>query len=777
MIHSAWKKQKENENETQKYGNVSGNLQDLEQSARNSMVSDELLLRRRRKKRSTNNISHNRVPGTIVADDYTEQDQSKQCRSENQSSESEFLSDGDNQTRSLALKIRLNPMDFEYFTSVVRSEDELANKWEATSSNDDVAESRTQINEQPSNVSHSSASIWKSTWQDMVDDRIKAVFDCSISQFESSFLIIQLLLALQDQEMPNESNLAIHVLKFALDTLWSLQFTNASANFSNIECATLKTATARLMLVSLERTLQGDEPTTAVIQNGLLPMSLRLLEDACSKSIPNATVDEVGSLLQEFIFAMIHGIITFLYFLIRQRKTTEKFEDFLELFQLFTESLEGKLIERTIFTIIELPNTDRNKSFNRARKIIDMIGVLMSGLKRTREQLSHVNHCRRPKHKTCVNEDTLDTHHHSDILGDPYYSKTTHVLTARASLSKPICSISSLFSTLTCLLKESNSFSNELQVRLIQVMAVTGTCCCFSPKFLLASISTFLAKGSVQSYGPAFTLIERTIFKELGGYESNEEMCNVCCALDKNGWDFLELYIELLNPENPKLCQVTMMHLLRVTPKSTFAVKQELLFRVFYPTFLKTKTLFETSKAEFSSLKFLIQSCLSAITSLIANTSMFRRFIELDGLKEALSMLPNQAFVKSAYSLLEISVIMEIKSVESHEDNKEEDTNSIEPAAGILFDLLKKETSGLVTMLQNLPNNDEIIQSNEESSKLRLVFYRASGIWRATTGIVLCSPKFRPVFKNHPIFDNSMALAEILTVSIATSRFDGKYRL
>jgi hypothetical protein len=776
-ICQAGKKQrgdeKEREKEKQKYYNSSSNsVHERGLATRDSEITDESPLRRRRKKRSINNHSYYRVQNRSLIDNHQQHDQSKQSFSENPSSESELLSDGIEQNRSLTLRIRLNPMDFEYFTSVVHSEDKRMRKWEAPKYNGNIRES---CNNECVHSTRMSRCLNKSTWQDAMDERMKSVMDCSISQFELSLLIIQLLLALQEHEISRESNPAMPVLKFALDTLWTLQFNNDSISFSTLECATLKAATARLMLSGLERALQTDEPTTAIIHNGLLPMTLRLLEDACTKPILNSMTGEEGSLLQEFIFATIHGIVTFLYFLLHQRSNTEKFKDFRELFQLFIESQEGKLVEKTILVLIELPSTDSNRSINRASKVIDMIGALISTLKRTRQDLSHMNHCRRLKHKACINQDSTYSHHHLDILGSPYFSEPAHVVTARTSLSKSICSISSLFSTLTSLLKESHSFSSELQIRLIKVMTMAGTCCCFPPKYLLASIISFLKKGNGQTYYAAAALIERTIFKELGGYPCTQDTCNSCSALNIYSWDFLDFYVEVLNPEDTKLCHVIIRHLLKITPNSTATVKQELLFRVFYPLFIKAKAMFESNKAEFTTLKFLIQSCLSAITSLIINSSMFQKFIELDGLEKVLNLLPNQAFVKSVYALLEISVIMEIKSLELNESNKEEGINVNRPAAIALFNFLEKETSTLLKILRNLADHDETSQGIEESLKQRSAFHQASGVWRAAAGVLLCSPKFRSELKNNPIFDNSIVLAESLAISIATDRFNGNY--
>ncbi|XP_043270510.1 lysosomal-trafficking regulator isoform X2 [Venturia canescens] len=746
------------------------------------------------------------------------QEQQQQQGEEKGTSESEVLTDGIDQARSLTLKIRLNPMDFEYFTSVVRSDEE--HRWEAS------------LYELP-------ARPVRRTWQDFIDERVKKVLETKISHFETSLLIIQLLQGLRDYATPAEQTPAVQVLKFALDTLWALQFGIDGANLSGTECATLKAAAARLMLGAMERVLRADEPTTAVIHNGLLPMTLRLLEDACSKPVTVLRAEE-GSLLQEFIFATTYGIITFLYCLLHQRGTTEKLKDFLELFQLFTESQDGKLVERTILAIVNLPSVDQGRSVTRARKVIDMIGALTSALKRVRQDLCHMGHCQRSRHRSCT--DAIEPHHHFDILGVTYPHQPLV-----GTITQQTCCVSSLFMTLTSLTKEAHSFVIELQVRLLKVITAAGTCCCFPPKVLLTSIVAFLKRRNPQTYAPSVALLERTLFKELGAYPGLDT-CNTCNKPTNYSWEFLELYADLLTPDEPKLSYVVMSHLLKVTPNSSFHVRREMLFRVFYPTLLSAKATYLEKKHE-SNAEFLIQSCLSVVSSLLVNAPMCERFTEMNGLEDALSLLPNPSFTRHVYSLLEVVVIMEIwKSV--CEDPSELRVSEA-PALSALFHALERETNGLIDLLETFrsqslqeiiqetrkhradrfctnfdnkysytdndhstniddapdqfhPNyestkglkddtisSDELFQSAEEDKTLQdrekidkdlrrldsdvnfrnnVCLFQASAAWRAAAGVALSSPRFRSELSQHPLAEKSLKLFKILAVLIATDK-------
>ncbi|XP_076389629.1 lysosomal-trafficking regulator mauve isoform X1 [Megachile rotundata] len=716
---------------------------------------------------------------------------------ESASSESELLTDGIDQARSLTLKIRLNPMDFEYFTSVVRSDEEQ--KWQAA------------LYELPARPA-------KKTPTDYVDERIKQVLDAKISSFEASLLIIQLLQGLRDYDTPPEQTPAVQVLKFALDTLWSLQFGIDCTDLTGTECATLKAAAARLMLTALERVLRANEPTTAVIHNGLLPMTLRLLEDACSKPM-NVLSPEEGSLLQEFIFATVYGIVTFLYCLLHQQGTTiEKLSDFLELFQLFTESQDGKLVERTVYAIVDLPSVDPARSVIRARKVIDMIGALTSGLKSVRRDISHATNCNRTKHKSCINN--VQIHHHSDVFGTPYAQPIVGAVTKQA------CCVSSLFMTLANLLKQSHPFATELQVRLIKVSTAAGTCCCFPPRILMTSIVSLLERHDPATYAPAVAFLERTFFKELAAY-SESDVCPTCDRPMSFSWDFLELYADLLKLDDPKLCYAIMAHLLKIGPSSKFHIRKELLLKVFYPTFLKAKSCYAADKSNVTA-KFLIQSCLSATSCLIVNTQICEGFTEINGLEEVLTLLTDTTFTRNVYALLEVTVIIEIwkSSTEVNLENVEKS------ALKSLFDSLEKETAELLRALENtadgntdgkcanllrdqmsttemsdriiLETNSSVVENdtaanrselegsidtlscfpevfdnsdvtascpdtdNEADPNKTINLYQASAAWRAAAGVALCSPKFRAKLSSHSVSQKSLQLFKTLAVLIST---------
>ncbi|KAJ8668849.1 hypothetical protein QAD02_000108 [Eretmocerus hayati] len=656
-----------------------------------------------------------------------------------------------------------------------------------------------------------------STWQIASSDkRVKSVLDSEASRAELCLLMLDLLRDLEPRPVAQ-------TLKFALDSLWQLQFGRADEipDFAVWEIAQLKAAAARLMLNCLERALQPSEQQAsgALVQNGLLPMCVRLLEDACIRQSQQQQVEpETAAALQEFVYSVAHGVLGFFNSMLVQQqldkqqgnKAQLRLSAALELLRLVTESHDGRILERAMLCVLELSAAGERETTSRASRLMLDVGLLMGSLRRARQQL--VLHASnrgraRPKHlraeieaaAAAVNgidgqpQPQQQHHHHSDVLGvahPPYEGKSSVVMVGSRSTAlggKALCCISALFSSLVSLMRQAQLLSPELQLRLIKTMSSAGVCCCFPPRLLFSSCVYFLRRASAQCHIPTALLLERILYQELGGYPVDEEACNLCASPNSTSWDFVEQYSELLSPDEPRLCQVTMRHLLRVTPFCSAGVRRELLFRVFQPSLLRAKSLLAANKqTEFSMIKFLVQSCLSAIANLLVEPVAFSRYADSEALDEVLILLPNQAFVKCVYALMEICVIMEIKSRGSEQDEINQGVQEVgleRPMSGKLFEFLKEQTDSLLKILGEMQKEKEqeeeedgeaVLQtpSAEDNSKLRIAFHQASGVWRAAAGVVLCSPSFRPEFAKESIFKQAVELAKALAVAIATDRLN-----
>lgn len=771
-----------------------------------------------------------------------------------ESSDSELVTDtvcsaNVDQARSLTLKIRLNPMDFEYFTSVVRSDDEEEKSRRAAAAKHQHRHAGEAGNNWGNNKRRNHP-------EDLMDERIRAVFNCKISNFDLSLLIIEVLQGMKEYETPSEQTPAVQVLKFALDTLWSLQFggggtvvaaTNRDGQtLTRKQAVTLKAAASKLMLLAMERILRTDEPTTAVINNGLLPMTLRLLEDATADSPVDHLSQDEASLVQEFVFATCYGVITFLYCLLHQGNTPERLRDFLELFQLFSQSQGGKLIEQTIFTIVNLPSGDHERTMRRARKVFEMISALMGALKRRRQEARsprkpttttrppHRKHHHHNQHGKAVTHGSqhaiVSSYHHLDAFG---LSVAGDLPSARASEATQMCCVSSLFASLMALLKQSRAFPRELRRRILKIISTSGTCCCYSANDLFPIVVGFLknlsnevdADGNDEgeTYATAVTLVERTLYKELGAYASSD-LCDTCAKFNDEQWDFLELYCELLSPDNPKLAYLVMAHLLRVTSNCKFSVKHELLFKVFHPIFVKSKDRYLADKSNQTAI-FLVHSCLSIITSTIVNVSLYERYVESYGFDDTLELLDDPTFTKVIYSLLEISVTMEIwKSTNRRRGSADVPDIYDRSVTQILINILVAETDKLLAAIEqvdiecatdrsikessersnddddscgspisaisedshnyhSLNDSSSFVESSaaatpqepEETSATykSLDLFQASYAWRAAAGVTLRSPKFREELIAHPVANMSVRLLKAISVQLATDTIKG----
>jgi hypothetical protein len=122
------------------------------------------------------------------------------------------------------------------------------------------------------------------------------------------------------------------------------------------------------------------DATTAAIRSGMLPVMLKILEDAVRKmnvAVPDSdeasveNLQAVNELMQEFVFGTAYGILMFLYCLLLQRSTVDKLQDFLQLFQLFAESHGGRLIEKTVVALLSLPHVEAKLSTSRTKKVMN----------------------------------------------------------------------------------------------------------------------------------------------------------------------------------------------------------------------------------------------------------------------------------------------------------------------------------------------------------------------------------------------------------------------
>lgn len=627
--------------------------------------------------------------------------------------------------KSNTLKIRLDPMDFDYFESVVRSEDE---------SNGDQPFWR--FTRRTTN---------KVTAEDLTDDHMRQVCSQSINCAEFSLLVVHLLEELCRAELLiSTQQVSLQSVNFALENLCSLQFGSTPIDaLIATEVTELKLAMTQLLLTALDKVLMQSEIINQLINAGVLPVMLRVLEDAVrraeslykigsnvsklqqaqtkpsqkkSKSSEAEISNEICG-LQEFVMGILYGAVTFLHCLLLHRSSTERIHEFEEQFRLFASSYGGRLLEETVMALVNCNTQVTKSSVSRGRKVVCLVVQLILSIKQARSTIVHSLQCRKTRHKHCKAVD-VRRHHHNDLFGNPYGSMSG------MGQHSSVCNVAYLFAALVRILN-NNSHLSDFSVSLMKVMLECGTCCCYPAKALLSCLTKILKTGNAKARALGFTLLENTVFTELGAiessplkpvreyfrcsvcnrsmeslsgvpsilddsqddssqglgrvedplgkdsYKSNAEKCLSLSALSDRSesseakqcnWSCLDFYRDLLSSEDPKLCHTAASHLLKLSPRCNEKVQIALLSNVFYPSFIQAKKAYLSSKKDV--FKFIVLSCMSAFSCLMSSLTLAETFLSLGGLQHILDLMSIPIFLKMCCSVLEIVIVVDILEID-----------------------------------------------------------------------------------------------------------------
>lgn len=567
--------------------------------------------------------------------------------------------------RSLAIKVCSPNDDFEYFNST-------------RSSND-------YPNDSYYGDPYYTPRKAKPKADDYMNDKHKEIINSEITTFQFTLIITDLLQELCKAESSlsgsEGSQISMQCINFSLRNLCSLQFSSVpqSQQDNTQEVSRTKVALTELLMVSLDQVLIHSDLCVKLINNGILPMLLRILEDVISKrrqnklEYQNRKEDKTESEnLLKFVFGIAYSITAFFHCLLMQCRSVEKLREFTEQFKLYGECLKGGLLKETIELMIRIP-ADEEEKVVLIKKLIETVGKLIIGMKRVRSEVIHSAACPRTRHKVCRQRVAAGMHHHHDILGE-------------ASTGLPMssaCCVSVLYGTLTSLLTDEEvAAESVLRNKILKVMLNCGVCCCFSPGFLMESIvRLMLTHNSVA--GLCLQVLEHTVYGELGASVLIPKVtdvlpCSICEPCEdkrevgrklcshgispierKSVWSFLYHYNSLLQLDNHNnVLHATVSHILRVTPKCRMEMKCELLFSVIYPTFIVAKHRYMIRTEE--PAYFLTVSCLNIFASLLNTVSFAEQFIQKGGLSYVLELVSLSEFSNQCCSILEIAIIVEI---------------------------------------------------------------------------------------------------------------------
>ncbi|KAJ0175382.1 hypothetical protein K1T71_008541 [Dendrolimus kikuchii] len=560
--------------------------------------------------------------------------------------------------RSLTIKVTNPNDDFEYFNSSIRS------------SNDYPNESIYDPFYSPRKI--------KPKADDHMNEKHRAIINSEITTFEFILLITNLLQELCKAESSlsgaEGSQISMQCINFSLRNLCSLQFSSLPHNENSIEGAEIKVALTELLIVSLDKVLVHSDLCAKLINNGILPMLLRILEDIISKR-KNRAKDVIlieSQHLLKFVFGIAYSITAFFHCLLMQCRTVDKLREFTDQFKLYGDCLKGGLLVECIELMIRIPGENKEEITTLIKKLIESIGKLICGMKRVRSEVIHSAACPRTRHKVCRQRVAAGMHHHHDILGE-------------ASTDLPMssaCCVSVLYGTLTSLLTDDEvTAESMLRNKILRVMLNYGVCCCFSPGFLMESIVRLMLMHN--NVAPlCLQLLEHTVYGDLGASVlvpkvTDQLPCSICepseeqkelrkycphgvSTVDrKSVCSFLIHYNSLLQLDNHNnVLHATVSHLLRITPKCRMEMKYELLFSVIYPTFIVSKHRYIIRMED--TAYFLTVSCLNIFASLLNTVPFAEQFIQKGGLSYVLELVSLPEFSSQCCSILEIAIIVEI---------------------------------------------------------------------------------------------------------------------
>lgn len=563
----------------------------------------------------------------------------------------------------MAIKLSSPNDDFEYFDSPVRSNE---------FPNDSLYSDPFYVPKKP-----------KPKADDFMNDKHREIINSQITTFEFILIITDLLQELCRTESSlsgsEGSQISMQCINFSLRNLCSLQFGSLPAHAAHCdsgEASTIKVALTELLIVSLDKVLPHADLCAKLINNGILPMLLRILEDVICKNNPKyrskeeqsrvkadaANETEAENLLK-FVFGVAHSITAFFHCLLMQCRSVDKLREFTDQFALYGEGARAGLLKDCVALMARAPAP----ALALAKVLVEALGRLVGAMKRVRSEVAHSAACARARHKACRARVARGVHHHHELLGAPLACA---------------CCVARLYGELAALLgDDAVAALAPLRGKVLRVMLACGACCCFPPARLMESaVRLVLAHNSAA--GLCLQLLERTVYGDLGAgappAPADRLPCAVCEPRDrgparraercphgaspadgKGVWSFLVHYNSLLQLDNHNnVLHATVGHLLRVTPKCRAEMKHELLFGVIYPTFIVAKHRYLIRMEE--SAYFLTVACLNIFASLLNTVSFAEQFIQKGGLSYVLELVSQSEFSNQCCSILEIAIIVEI---------------------------------------------------------------------------------------------------------------------
>lgn len=593
-----------------------------------------------------------------------------------ESSESESQTTLDLLKSSSTLRIRFNPMDFDYFTSIVRSEDER--------NGSDVEEVNLtkRRNMYPGYF---------------YDEQIKSVTSQTAIPIHIKLLVLDLLtqmLSFGTQNSLKYNLKSSHqfvpfiVMKFSLDNICLSQFDISNENNDIIQSKMLYN-----MVLSVKKLYQYPNISETITQEGIVPLLLQILESLVNKSRINEIKEYPCR--QKILFGMVCALLMMFSLMLFECHSYNSHFHFLKQIRVMLDCQRGKLIEKCISVILSVRDQDTELSTNHVKIVINLLGLLVLNMKKIRQRMVHLQNCNKIRHRHCTK---IMLHHHDNLFGEVYVSS----IVSSQDTSQNCC-VTSLSMILIRLMINFDSQDKELWFYLAKTIGVVGTCCCVPLSIIIPKLLKMVGDHDYKKSHIILQLMEKTMYRDTG-VAYKDSSCKVCCddesmssmtSYEKNKkkkeqkWITFELFRKLLTGSSSKLSYTIGLHLTKNASVFIKDVQHVLLFRIFYPVFKTSEKLYKDNKND--SDRFLINVSLNIFNILLASLDFSSEFDSMNGVKYLKELITDPVFTKLTCNVLETKIMSKMWTI-----------NQIKSSPIIITDSQAEDLNIIVTAVFNL---------------------------------------------------------------------------
>ncbi|XP_060836143.1 lysosomal-trafficking regulator isoform X2 [Rhopalosiphum padi] len=691
--------------------------------------------------RRVSSVSANRIKTHSL-----EGDKSKMVE---ESSESESQTALDMMKSPSTLRIRFNPMDFDYFTNIVRSEDEH------NESDDEETNLAKRRNLYPGYF---------------YDENIKSITNHTSTPSQIKLLVLDLLtqILLFGTQNPLKYNLkSSHqfvpfiVMKFSLDSICVSQF-----DVSNKDDDIIQSKMLYNMVLAVKKLYQYQNISETITQEGIVPLLLQILENLLNKSRINELKEY--PLRQKTLFGVVCALLMLFSLMLFECHSYNSHFHFLKQIRVMLDCQRGKLIEKCISLILSVRDQDAELSTNHVKIIINLLGLLVLNMKKIRQRMVHLQHCNKTRHRHCIKS---MLHHHNNLFGEVYVSSIVP-----SQDTSQNCCVTSLSMILIRLMINLDNQDKELWFYLAKTIGVIGICCCVPLSLILPKLLKMVGDHDYKKSYMILQLMEKTLYRDTGvAYKDNS--CKVCCdddntsqsnmnSYEKNKkkkeqkWITFELFRKLLTGSSIKLSYTIGLHLSKNASVFIKDVQHVMLFRIFYPVFKTSEKSYRENKSD--SDRFLINVSLNIFNILLASLDFTSEFDSLNGVKYLKVLITDPIFTKLSCNVLETKIMSKMWTLNQIKttpilitDSQAEDLNIIVTAVFNLVELfcgyvMKPQTIKInlkfkysLSALSDFLREDMTFKTVDQYNDYNSIITRLGDLFQCLARLSLTCPRIR----------------------------------